>query len=91
MDIASGIGANTNKTQNVSKTLEGTIEAEMDNSEVRNQTMKPGNLNASLEAVDQLSKVHEKYQEPPSSAEVMVQYSSFVFCIFHEGKLYNSL
>ena len=44
----------------------------MDQSESANKTMKAGNINASLEAIDSLSEIHVKADEPPSQKEIQV-------------------
>ena len=60
------------KTLELAEALEEAIDAEMDQSESSNTTMKAGNINASLEAIDELSEIHVKADEPPSQEEVEV-------------------
>ena len=70
-DVASGIG-DFNKTVEIAEALEELIDAEMDQSESSNTTMKAGNINASLEAINELSEIHVKADKPPTQEEVEV-------------------
>ena len=56
----------------------------MDQSESSNTTMKAGNINASLEAIDQLSEIHVKADKPPSQEEIQVNLLSYsnIFFIY---------
>ena len=71
-DVGSGIGADSNKTSGIAEALEEAVNAEMDQSESLNTTMKAGNINASLEAIDELSEIHVKADKPPSQEEIQV-------------------
>ena len=71
-DVASGIG-DSNKTLEIAEALEEAIDAEMDQSESSNTSMKAGNINASLEAIDELSEIHVNADKPPSQEEVAVK------------------
>ena len=77
-DVASGIG-DSNKTVEIAEALEEAIDAEMNQSESSNTTMKAGNINASLEAIDELSEIHVKANKPPSQEEVEVNVHNINF------------
>ena len=70
--MLSGIGADSNKTKGIANNLEEAVDGEMGNSPTSNDTLKTGNLNASVDAVNQLSIFHELYQELPSNDELQV-------------------
>ena len=70
--MVSGIGADSNNTKSIADELEEAIEIETNMSEALNTTMKTGNINATLEAVDDLSKVHIKADIPSTPDEVEV-------------------
>ena len=74
--MSSGIGANTKKTKRISLALEEAIKIEMENSTWSNNSMNAGNLNASVEAVDQLSAAHSMLEDPPSQDEIQVDFSN---------------
>ena len=88
--MLSGIGADSNKTKGIANNLEEVVNGEMGNSPTSNQTLKTGNLNASVDAVNQLSIFHELYQELPSNNELEVKEHEkiklilYVHC-FHEN------
>ena len=73
-EVLSGIGADSNKTKGIANNLEEVVNGEMGNSPTSNQTLKTGNLNASVDAVNQLSIFHELYQELPSNDELEVKH-----------------
>ena len=85
-DIASGIG-DSNKTVEIAEALEEAIDAEMDQSESSNTTMKAGNIIASLEAIDELSEIHVKADEPPSQEEVEVNLHNILKYITLDGDM----
>ena len=70
--MVAGIGADSNNTKAIADELEEAIETERNKSEVLNTTMKTGNINATLEAIDELSKVHTAADVPSSPDEVDV-------------------
>ena len=71
-DISAGKDANPNTTKEVAQELEEALNRNMTNSSSSDNGINPGNLNASLEAIDQISMVHQMFDEPPSWDEVMV-------------------
>ena len=85
-DVASGIG-DSNKTVEIAEALEEAIDAEMDQSESSNTTMKAGNINASLEAIDELSEIHVKADKPPSQEEVEVNLHNIYKYITIDGHI----
>ena len=92
-DVASGIG-DSNKTVEIAEALEELIDSEMDQSESTNTTMKAGNINASLEAIDVLSEIHVKADKPPSQEEVKVNPHNILNYITIDGHVvlnWNSL
>ena len=64
-------------TRAVADKLEEAINSELDNSSSSNNGMNTGNLNESIEAIDQISKVHEMFKESPSVDEVKVNTDLF--------------
>ena len=71
-EVSSGIGTDANKTKSIAVALENAIQVEMENSTWSNNSMNAGNLNASIEAVDQLSAAHNMLETSPSLEEVQV-------------------
>ena len=65
---------NNNKTKEVAKALEEAVEAEMNDSDSTYSPMKPGNLNASIEAIGTLSVIQLQINDPPSLEEVEVSF-----------------
>lgn len=68
-EIEDGIGVTVNKTEKIAKTL---IEATGGESGPVSHPIKPGNLNASVEAIERLSMIHAGLKEPPSHSEIEV-------------------
>ena len=70
--MVAGIGADSNNTKSIADELEEAIETETNTSEALNTTIKTGNLNASLVAIDLLSKFHVTSEVPSTPDEVEV-------------------
>ena len=75
------------RTLEIAEALEEAIDTEMDQSESSNTTMKAGNINASLEAIDKLSKIHVKADEPPTQEEVEVNPDEILKHIIIDGHM----
>ena len=72
-DISSGKDASLETTKQVAQELEEALNGNMTNSSSSGNGMLPGNLDAALEAIAQISMVHHQmFEEPPSWDEVMV-------------------
>ena len=70
--MVAGIGVDSNNTKAIANELEEAIETETNKSEALNTTMKTGNINATLKAIDDLSKVHLTADVPSTPDEVEV-------------------
>ena len=72
-EISSGKDASIETTKQVAQELEEALNGNVTNSSASDNGINPGNLDASLEAINQISMVHHQmFEEPPSWDEVMV-------------------
>ena len=75
-DVLSGIGTDPDNTKRIAKSLEKAIGSEINVTKLENKTIKAGNLNASLEVIEKLSRSSTVTEEPPSFNEIEVKLCS---------------